>query len=112
MCIRDSDIIEQFGVDKARDEALDVVTRLGIGVGFDALRDAGIPLVMRYKTTTLGTQLPDRWLLPEALRDDTGIVFASAFPGYNRFAEAMEGYFTFRGRRENLLALELSLIHI
>ncbi|MCO5308806.1 MAG: acyltransferase domain-containing protein [Austwickia sp.] len=100
------DIIEQFGVDKARDEALDVVTRLGIGVGFDALRDAGIPLVMRYKTTTLGTQLPDRWLLPEALRDDTGIVFASAFPGYNRFAEAMEGYFTFRGRRENLLALE------
>ncbi|MCB1254597.1 MAG: hypothetical protein KDB39_15455, partial [Austwickia sp.] len=33
-------------------------------------------------------------------------MFASAFPGYNRFAEAMEGYFTFRGRRENLLALE------
>jgi acyl transferase domain-containing protein len=100
------DVIEQFGVDKARDDALDVVTRLGIGVGFDAMRDAGIPLVMRYKTTTLGTQLPDRWLLPENLRDDTGIVFASAFAGYNRFAEAMEGYFTYRGRRENLLALE------
>ncbi|HEX2706358.1 MAG TPA: hypothetical protein VHM65_11410, partial [Candidatus Lustribacter sp.] len=40
-------------------------------------------LVMRYKTTTLGTQFPDRWALPEALRDTTGVVLASAFPGYN-----------------------------
>jgi hypothetical protein len=57
------------------------------GAGFDAMRDAGIPLVMRYKTTTLGTQLPDHWGCPEALRDDTGVVFASAFPGYDRFAD-------------------------
>ena len=28
------------------------------------LRDAGIPLVMQYKTTSKGTQLPDRWALP------------------------------------------------
>ena len=61
---------------------------------------------MRYKTTTLGTQLPDRWGLPEALRDGTGVIFASAFPGYDRFAEAVEGYAIDRGRRSNLLALE------
>ncbi len=100
------DVVEQFGIDKARDEALDTTTRLAIGAGFDALRDAGIPLVMRYKTTTLGTQLPDRWGLPEALRDGTGVIFASAFPGYDRFAEAVEGYAIDRGRRSNLLALE------
>ena len=29
----------------------------------------------------MGTQLPDRWGLPDALRDDTGVIFASAFPG-------------------------------
>jgi hypothetical protein len=52
------DVVEQFAVESARDEALDATTRLAIGAGFDALRDAGIPLVMRYKTTTLGTQLP------------------------------------------------------
>ena len=39
------DVVEQFGVDAARDEALDIATRLAIGAGFDALRDAGIPLV-------------------------------------------------------------------
>ena len=50
----------------------------------------GIPLVMRYKTTTLGTQLPDRWGLPDALRDDTGVIFASAFPGYDSFADDLE----------------------
>ena len=60
------DLVEEFGVDPDRDRALDPATRLAIGAGFDALRDAGIPLVQRYKTTTLGTQLPDRWGLPEA----------------------------------------------
>ncbi len=100
------DIAEQFAVDTARDEALDTTSRLAIGAGFDALRDAGIPLVMRYKTTTLGTQLPDRWGLPDSLRDDTGVIFASAFPGYDRFAEDVEAYTADRARREHLLALE------
>ena len=108
------DVVEQFAIDNARDQALDNASRLAIGAGFDALRDAGIPLVMRYKPTALGTQLPDRWGLRESMRDDTGIVFASAFPGYDRFAEAIEDYALDRGRRDNLLALHglLSLIHI
>ncbi|MBT8239775.1 MAG: acyltransferase domain-containing protein, partial [Acidimicrobiia bacterium] len=44
------DVVEQFAVEAARDDAFDNTTRLAIGAGFDALRDAGIPLVMRYKT--------------------------------------------------------------
>ena len=63
---------KEFGVSAERIPALDVVTRLAIGAGLEALRDAGIPLVMRYKTTTRGTSLPERWALPDALRDDTG----------------------------------------
>ena len=50
----------------SRGSLFDRVTSLAIAAGIDALRDAGIPLVMRYKTTTIGTQLPDRWMLPEA----------------------------------------------
>ncbi|MCU0270788.1 MAG: acyltransferase domain-containing protein, partial [Acidimicrobiales bacterium] len=100
------DVVAEFGVDQARDEALDDTTRLAIGVGIDALRDAGIPLVMRYRTTTLGTSLPERWGLPDELRDDTGVVFASAFPGYDQFALDLEKYYVDRGRREQLLALE------
>jgi hypothetical protein len=58
------DLVRDFGFPEDRLPALDRVTKLAIGSGIDALRDAGIPLVMRYKTTTKGTYLPDRWQLP------------------------------------------------
>jgi acyl transferase domain-containing protein len=99
------DLPEEFGVDVDRDKALDECTRLAIGAGFDALRDAGIPLVLRYKTTTVGTKLPERWGLPDALRDDTGVIFASAFPGYGEFARDVERYVSDRARRDELAAL-------
>ena len=100
------DVVEEFGVEAARDAALDRTTRLALGAGLDALRDAGIPLVMRYRSTTLGTMLPEKWGLPESMRDDTGVIFASAFPGYGEFASDIEKYMTDRGRREQVLALE------
>ena len=100
------DLAGEFGVAAERIPALDVVTQLAIAAGLEALHDAGIPLVMRYKTTTKGTKLPERWTLPEALQDDTGIVFASAFPGYDSFAERLRGYFLDHERRERLADLE------
>ena len=100
------DLEKEFGVSADRIAALDRVTELAIAAGIDALRDAGIPLVMRYKTTSKGTQLPDRWSLPEALRDDTGVIFASAFPGLDSFAEIMSHYFVDQSRREQLSMLE------
>jgi acyl transferase domain-containing protein/NAD(P)-dependent dehydrogenase (short-subunit alcohol dehydrogenase family) len=99
------DLEKEFGVSAERIPALDVVTKLAIGAGLEALRDAGIPLVMRYKTTTRGTFLPDRWALPDALRDDTGVIFASAFPGLDSFASDMTSYHVDRGRREQLALL-------
>jgi len=100
------DLEKEFGLSADRVAALDRVTRLAIGAGIDALRDAGIPLVMRYKTTTKGTQLPDGWKLPDALRDDTGVIFASAFPGYDSFADEMARYYADHARREQLTTLE------
>ena len=100
------DLQQEFGVPADHLAALDRVTQLAIGVGIDAMRDAGIPLVMRYKTTTKGTQLPERWGLPDALRDDTGVIFGSAFPGYDSYAEIMGGYYIDRARREELAMME------
>jgi acyl transferase domain-containing protein/NAD(P)-dependent dehydrogenase (short-subunit alcohol dehydrogenase family) len=97
---------EEFGISSERVGALDIVTQLAIAAGIDALRDAGIPLVMRYKTTTKGTQLPERWGLPDALRDDTGVIFASAFPGLDSFADEMARYYADHARRERLTVLE------
>ncbi|HUI85302.1 MAG TPA: SDR family NAD(P)-dependent oxidoreductase [Candidatus Binatia bacterium] len=100
------DLQSEFGVSDDRVAALDRVTCLAIASGIDAMRDAGIPLVMRYKTTTKGTQLPDRWGLPEALRDDTGVIFGSAFPGCDSFAEIISGYHLDHARREELARLQ------
>ena len=56
-----------------------------------------------------GTQLPERWGLPDAMRDDTGVIFASAFPGYDAFAEEMARYYADHERREQLAMLEALL---
>ena len=104
--IGELDLAGEFGVPDERIPSLDTVTRLAIGAGIDALRDAGIPLVMRYKTTTRGTKLPERWALPEALQDDTGIIFASAFPGLDSFSERVKGYNIDHERRKRLAELE------
>jgi acyl transferase domain-containing protein/acyl carrier protein/NAD(P)-dependent dehydrogenase (short-subunit alcohol dehydrogenase family) len=106
---KDLDIIRDFGFPEDRAQALDRVTKLAIGAGIDALRDAGIPLVMHYKTTTKGTKLPDRWMLPEEIRDDTGILFTSAFPGYDSYEQIISDFYKDRIRRERLA--ELNSLH-
>ncbi len=87
------DLAEEFGVPADRVEAIDISTQLAIAAGIDALRDAGIPLVLNHRRTSKGTYLPDRWMLPPALQEETGVVFASAFPGLDRMAEASESYY-------------------
>ncbi|KAA3637580.1 MAG: acyltransferase domain-containing protein, partial [Bacteroidetes bacterium] len=103
---KDLDIVRDFGFPQSRKAAIDSVTELAIGAGLDALRDAGIPLVMHYKKTTTGSKLPDRWLLPESMKDDTGIIFASAFPGYNAYAKEMQDFYEFRALNDQLALLK------
>ncbi len=100
------DPVDEFGIDDERLAALGRDTQLAIAAGIDTLRDAGIPLVLRYKTTTKGTKLPDRWSLPDELRDDTGVIYASAFPGLEEMADEVARYTTDHMRRERMTALE------
>ncbi len=96
------DLAAEFGVEADRLAAFGRTTQLAIGAGLDALRDAGIPIVQRYKTTHLGTQLPERWGLPDALRDETGVIFASAFPGLEELADEVRRYEQDKARRLEL----------
>ncbi|NWF81938.1 MAG: acyltransferase domain-containing protein, partial [Chloroflexi bacterium] len=95
------DLTAEYGVPAKLVEALDITSQLAMAAGLDALREAGIPLVQTYKKTSKGTFLPERWMLPEALRDETGVIFASAFPGYDQLADEMQRYY----EHENRLAL-------
>jgi acyl transferase domain-containing protein/acyl carrier protein/nucleoside-diphosphate-sugar epimerase len=100
------DLAEEFGVSAERVAALDRTSQLAIGAGIDALRDAGIPLVMHYRTTSVGSRLPERWVLPDSMRDDTGVIFASAFPGLDFLVGELDRYHRDRGRRDQLALLE------
>ncbi len=77
----EEEIMAEYGLDDRLVRAMDVTARLAVAAGIEALKDAGIPLVRLTRTTTTGTQLPDSWALPPSLRHETGIIFASAFPG-------------------------------
>ena len=74
------DLAEEYGVPAKLIEALDITTQLAIAAGLDALHEAGIPLVQTYRQTTKGTYLPERWMLPEALRDETGVDLRQRLP--------------------------------
>ncbi len=79
-----------YGVPDALAAALDITSELGIAAAIEALRDAGIPLVQAYKTTTSGKRMPTGWRLPTALQEGTGVIFASAFPGYDQLLQKIE----------------------
>ncbi|MBI5569934.1 MAG: SDR family NAD(P)-dependent oxidoreductase [Desulfomonile tiedjei] len=77
----EEEVITEYGLDDRIVRAMDVTSRLAVAAGIEALRDAGIPLVQMTRKTSTGTELPDGWALPPSLRQETGIIFASAFPG-------------------------------
>jgi phosphopantetheine--protein transferase-like protein len=77
----EEDVSSAYGIDHKLVEAMDITTRLAIAAAIEALRDAGIPLTRASRITSTGNTLPDAWALPASLREETGVVFASAFPG-------------------------------
>jgi malonyl CoA-acyl carrier protein transacylase len=100
------DLTAEYGVPEKLVEALDITTQLAMAAGFDALREAGIPLVQSFRKTTTGRHLPDRWQLPEALRDETAVIFASAFPGGDKFADEFSRYYSYQNRLEQQQMLQ------
>ncbi|MBI4732161.1 MAG: acyltransferase domain-containing protein, partial [Chloroflexi bacterium] len=99
------DPVSEFGIPQDRFETIDISTQLAISAGIEALRDAGIPLVMAYKRTSTGSFLPDRWKLPEALADETGVIFGSAFPGLDRMAEESSRFYEDQALQKQLKEL-------
>ncbi len=100
------DLASEYGVPDDRVAAYDRVTRLAIAAGLDALRDAGIPLVPRYRRTSKGTFLPEGHALPESMRDETGVIFACAFPGVESLIDEVSRFEQDNARRQRLAELQ------
>ncbi|NHJ84295.1 MAG: acyltransferase domain-containing protein [Asgard group archaeon] len=87
-------LAEEYGVDADFVEILDITFQLAFAAGIEALRDAGIPLMPLKVQTSVGKEITKGWALPEPLRDETGIVFASAFPAYSNLISTISQYLT------------------
>jgi len=88
------DLAKEYGIKAEFVDILDVTFQLAFAAGIEALRDAGIPLAPLKVKTSVGKEITKGWALPESLRDETGIVFASAFPAYSNLISIVSEYLT------------------
>ncbi|SLM28414.1 putative (Acyl-carrier-protein) S-malonyltransferase [Desulfamplus magnetovallimortis] len=83
-------LTDEYGI-KAQ---YDISMALGIAAGIEALKDAGIPLVMQYKKSASGGKMiPDGFALPKEMQDETGVIITSLFPSNETLINEMERYF-------------------
>ncbi|MBT4060275.1 MAG: SDR family NAD(P)-dependent oxidoreductase [Euryarchaeota archaeon] len=75
------DLAEQYGVDEKIVAAMDIATTLSFAAGLEALTDAALPLLPVEQVSSVGKRLIRGWNLPNSIRERTGVVFASVFPG-------------------------------
>ncbi len=81
------DLTRDYHIAQKRVAAYDITTALAIAAGYDALRDADIPLTYESLEKT-GTAEPDKaWRLNPDMRDTTGVIFASAFAAFTQFRD-------------------------
>ena len=71
------DMINDYLIDETILAQMTQAICAGVAAGYEALKDAGIPLVREYRNTTSGPTLPGRFVLPKEMQDDTGIIYAN-----------------------------------
>lgn len=81
------DLTEDFGVPAGLAGAMDRASQLALGAALDALRDAGLPLAPDFRVTRNGSKVRTGFRLPPFVGGKLGVIFASAFTGYDRLIE-------------------------
>lgn len=66
------DLTASYGVPPGLAQTMDVAAQVAVAAGMEALKDAGL--------VSGNSNDPNEWMLPEYLRDSTGVVYASSFP--------------------------------
>ena len=74
------DLLQDYFVDEKDARTMSNAIALAVAAGYEALRDAHIPLIHEYVGTSSGRVLPDRWALPQEMQRETGVIFANGFP--------------------------------
>ncbi|MBN2718236.1 MAG: acyltransferase domain-containing protein, partial [Deltaproteobacteria bacterium] len=74
------DALQDYHIDADEVAQMNQAILQAVAAGFEALRDARIPLIHQYTKTASGGLLPDRWVIPKDMQRRTGVIFAHGFP--------------------------------
>ena len=100
------DALKDYQIDQSEIDQMNQAVLHGVAAGFEALRDARIPLVHQYNRTASGGLLPDRWVLPRSMQRRTGVIYAHGFPMVETVVAEVTRHLNYRfagvGRKKQL----------
>lgn len=88
--------MDEYLVDTDIQKQMTKTVCIAVAAGYEALADAGIPLVKEAKVTSNGAILEGRYLLPEDMRESTGIIFANGFPMVEPFIQEVSKFVAYK----------------
>lgn len=88
--------MDEYLVDADIQKQMTKTVCAAVAAGYEALADAGIPLVKEAKVTSNGSILEGRYLLPEEMRESTGIIFANGFPMVEPFIQEVSKFVAYK----------------
>ena len=107
------DLIRDYHIDERLVQNMTSCIANGVAAGYEALKDARIPLIREYSQTTTGKWLPQKLALPPAMQDETGVIFANGFPLIDPVIEEVSRFisYTYGSKtRKELMAFYESII--
>lgn len=88
--------MDEYLVDADIQKQMTKTVCAAVAAGYEALADAGIPLVKETKVTSNGSILEGRYLLPEDMRESTGVIFSNGFPMIEPFIQEVSKFIAYK----------------
>ncbi len=94
------DVIRDYQIDEKDWQNMTTCIAMGVAAGYEALKDAHIPLVREYAMTASGKMLPKKLALPKYMQEETGVIFANGFPLIDPVIREVSRYIAFKYGRQ------------
>ncbi len=94
------DMIRDYQIDEKDWQNMTTCIAMGVAAGYEALKDAHIPLVREYTMTASGKMLPKKLALPKYMQEETGVIFANGFPLIDPVIREVSRYIAFKYGRQ------------
>jgi len=107
------DMLNDYHIDEKEVQNMTNCIALGVAAGYEALKDAHIPLVREYAMTASGKVLPKKLALPREMQEETGVIFANGFPMIDPVIREVSRYLSYQlgsKTRKDLMAFYETLI--